>query len=237
MPSDDEYTQGAEPGMAAPFDATDQSDEDLYEDDFTDVDIMEASATAFGQVFCDEFGATGSAIASASVAGDAEITGSVIGALSADGVAMRQAAAMAMVVSGDVAVSQGGASLIVARHVEVETGGACCIVASEASVARSWVGLMAARNATISDDSRVIIDTRAGLIIGAFLFGGLGLLAAATYLGARRVADRMPHLPRLPHMGHMQRMAEMHMPHLGNLPKMPDLSAMTEAIAKLRHAG
>jgi hypothetical protein len=104
----------------------------------------------------------------------------------------------------------------------------CCVVAGDASVARSWVGFMAARNAEISDDSRVIIDTRAGLIIGAFLLGGLGLLAVATYLGARRIAERMPHLPHLPHMPQM--------PHLADLRRLPDLPAISAMVAKMRHA-
>lgn len=233
MTADYEYTQGDEAGMTDPPEGWSPEDETAFDGDFVDVDIMEATATVFGSVMCEEFSAQGSAIASASVAGDAEISASAIGAVSADTVAMRQAAATVMVVSGDVAVSQGGAALIVARQVEVETGGACCVVASEATVARSWVGFMAARNATISDDSRVIIDTRAGLIIGAFLFGGLGLLAVATFLGARRIADRMPRMPRMPHMPHMQ---DIRMPHMADLPKMPDLSGVTDLIAKLRRA-
>jgi hypothetical protein len=134
-----------------------------------------------------------------------------------------------MVVSGDVSISQGCSSIVVARSVDIDTGGACCVVAGDASVARSWVGFMAARNAQISDDSRVIIDTRAGLIIGAFLFGGLGLLAVATYLGARRIAERTPHLPHLPHLPQM--------PHLAELRKLSESPAVAAMIARLRHAG
>lgn len=237
MPAGDEYTQGTEPGGVTPPEGWTPDDEEAFEDDFVDVDILEASTTAFGSVSCEELSATGSAIGNATVAGDAEITASLTGVLSADGVAMRQSAAAVMAVSGDAAISQGFASLIVARQVEIETGGACAVVTGEASVARSWVGFMAARNVDLSDDSRVIIDARAGLIIGALLFGGLGLLAVATYLGARRIASRMPHLPRLHHMGHMPRLGEMHIPHMGDMPKLPDLASVGEMIAKLRRAG
>jgi hypothetical protein len=220
--SDDDYAHDTGETEA------ESDDTAVFEDEFVDVDIMEASMTAFGTVSCGEFGATQSAIASASVAGDADISSSLVGAVSAESATLRQGAALAMVVSGDAAISQGGASLIVAKSVEMETAGVCCVVAGDASVARSWVGFMAARNAEISDDSRVIIDTRAGLIIGAFLLGGLGLLAVATYLGARRIAERRPHLPHLPHMPQM--------PHLADLRRLPDLPAISAMVAKMRHA-
>jgi hypothetical protein len=243
--SDEDYAHGMGEADEGP-EGSNAEDEEMLEDDFVDVDIMEASMTAFGSVSCDEFSARASAIASAAVAGDAEISASVVAALTADSVALRQGGAMAMIVSGDAAVSQGGAQVIVARHVELESSGAGVLVAGDASVARSWVGFMAARNAEISDDSRVIIDTRAGLIIGGLLFGGLGLLAVAVYLGAHRISGRMPHLPRLPGMqgshgmhGHLhpQMHAHMHRPSLADLPKLPDMSAFTDMIAKLRNAG
>jgi hypothetical protein len=224
--SDDDYAHGTGEDEATPEDAT------VFEDEFVDVDVVEASMTAFGSVNCGEFGATKSAIASAEVAGDADITMSMVGAVSAESVSLKQGATFAMVASGDAAISQGCSSVIVAKSVDMETAGACMVVAGDASVARSWVGFMAARNAQFSDDSRVIIDTRAGLIIGAFLFGGLGLLAVATYLGARRIAERMPHLPHLPHMPHMRQM-----PQLAHLRKLQEMPAVAEMIAKLRHAG
>jgi hypothetical protein len=223
--SDDDYAHGASEDEAAPEDAI------VFEEDLVEMDVMEASMTAFGSVNCGEFGASKSAVGSASVAGDADIERSVVGAISAESLSLTQGAALAMVVSGDAAVSQGGASVIVAKSVEIEKGAACCVVAGDASVARSWVGFMAARNAQISDDSRVIIDTRAGLIIGAFLFGGLGLLAVATYLGARRIAERMPHLPHLPHLPSMAQM-----PHVADLRRIAESPAVAAMIARLRHA-
>lgn len=223
---------------------TPSDDASAFEEDFVDVDIMEASMTAFGTVSCDEMSATHSAIASASVAGDAELDGCIVGALSADGVAIRHGGAIAMAVAGDAAVSQGAAQLIVAKHADLESSGTGILVTGDATLARSWVGFMAARNAEITDGSRVIIDTRAGLIIGAFLFGGLGLLACAVYFGARRMAERMPHLPWA-QTGHRGMHGHGRMPmharfahmQLADMPKLPDLPQIGEIVAKLRHAG
>jgi hypothetical protein len=110
---------------------------------------------------------------------------------------------------------------------------------------------MAARNASLSDDSRVVIDTRAALIIGGLLFGGLGLLGLGAFLAGRRIAEKIPHMPwsghghrHGAHPGHMAqmmraRMHEMpHVPQMPTLPKMPeikiDVPAIMEMIAKLR---
>lgn len=236
--SDEDYAHGTDGSDEEP-DGFTAEDEVAFDDDFVDVDIMEASMTAFARVSCDEFSARGSAVASASVAGGAEIIASAVAALSADSVALRQSGAVALIVDADAALSQSAAQVVVARHVELESSGAGILVAGDAVVARSWVGFMAARNAEISDDSRVIIDTRAGLIIGGLLFGGLGLLAVAVYLGARRISERMPHLPHLqgmrgPH-GHVH--PQMHRLSLAAMPKIPEMSALADMIAKLRNAG
>lgn len=214
-----------ETGAAAEGDV----DEVVIVDEFVEVEIMEASMSAFGSVVCDEFDGRYSAIGSASVAGDAELGGSLVGAINAESVALRQGVAGAMVVSGDAAISQGCAPMVIAQSVEMESSGACMVVTGDASVARSWVGFMAARNATVSDDSRIIIDTRAGLIIGGLLFGGLGLLAVAVYLGARRIAERVPHLPHLPHLPQM--------PHLADLRKSPEFQRVAAMVGRLHRAG
>jgi len=233
--SDEDYAHATDEPNEEPSGFT-AEDEAMFDDDFVDVDIMEASMTAFARVSCDEFSARGSAIASASVAGDAEISASAVAALSADSVALRQSGAVALIVDADAALSQSAAQVVVARHVELESSGAGIVVTGDAAVARSWVGFMAARNAEFSDDSRVIIDTRAGLIIGGLLFGGLGLLAVAVYLGARRISERMPHLPHLPGM-HGHALPHIHRPNLADLPKLPEMPAFADMIAKLRNAG
>jgi hypothetical protein len=216
-------------------------DEVMVDDsDYVEVEIMEASMTAIGTVSTEEFEGTQCAIGSAAVEGDASISASAIGIMSAGSVGLHQAGACVIVVDGDAAIEQGGAQLIVAQRVDMENAGACIMVSGEANVARSWVGLMAARNATISDDSRVIIDGRAALIIGGLLFGGLGLVALAVFLGARRMAARIPHLPSWAHTSAMQaRLRHLHMPDLPkvpDMPKLPDMSAIADMIARLRHS-
>jgi len=229
-------------------DQPDMADEQMAGDqllvddsDYVEVEMMEASMTAIGTVSTEEFEGTQCAIGSAAVEGDASISASAVGLLTAGSVGLHQAGAAVIVVDGDAAIEQGGAQLIVAQRVDMENAGALVMVAGEASVARGWVGLMAARNATISDDSRVIIDGRAALIIGGLLFGGLGLVALAIFLGARRMASRIPHLPSWAHTSAMQaRLRHLHMPDLPkvpDLPKLPDMSAIADMVAKLRRAG
>jgi hypothetical protein len=225
--------------------AAEQMAEDfpMDEDDVLDVDTMEASMTAIGSVSAGELTATRSAIGSASVAGDVEISASVVGMLTAESVGVHQGVACMMMVDGDAAIEQGGAQLIVAQTAGLENGGVGILVANEVNAARSWVGVMAARNANISDDSRVIIDTRAALIIGGFLLGGMGLVACAVFLGARRIAQRMPHLPwagQRGRHGHMVSLPHVQLPDLPKMPefpKMPDLPQFGDVVARFRRAG
>jgi hypothetical protein len=172
----------AETGGLAEEDDTDMAEEC----DVVEVVAMQASMTAIGSVSAEEFDASQCAIGSASIDGDASVGASAIGMLSANSVGLHQGYASLMVVDGDVSVDQGGAQVIVARTVGIEQCGVGTLVAGEANVAHSWVGLMAARNATLSDDSRVIVDARTAIIIGAGLLGGLAAVAVAIFLGSRR---------------------------------------------------
>jgi hypothetical protein len=245
--------------------STDVADEglvDMYNSPDDDEDVLEvvamhASMTAIGSVSTEEFDATQCAIATASVDGDASIGASVVGVISAGSVGVHQGGAMVMVVDGDASIDQGGAQVVVAGTVGVDQGGVGILVTDEANLARSWVGVMAARNATLSDDSRVIIDTRSALIIGGLLFGGLGLVAVGVFMAGRRIASRIPRVPWAGHghrgPGHVggahvaammrSRMGEMpNLPHIPDMPKMPDLSkvdwsSVVEMISKLRRAG
>jgi hypothetical protein len=239
-------------------DATDTAGEEL---DALEVVAMHATTTAIGSVNAEEFDAKQCAIGSATVDGDAAVGASLIGFLAANSVGVHQGGAAVMVVDGDVSIDQGAAQVIVAQTAGVEQGGVGVLVTGEATLARSWVGVMAARNATVSEDSRVIIDTRSALIIGGLLFGGLGLLGLCVFLAGRRVASRIPHMPwdRHAHRGLMGRlhgggrgrMARMvrarvremsgavHVPDLPRMPDLPkfDMSAIADMLAKLRHAG
>lgn len=222
------------------------------ENDVLEVVAMHASSTVLGSISAEEFDAEQCLIGSATVDGDASIGASVLGVLSANSVGVHQGGAAVMVVDGDASIDQGGAQVIVARSAGIEQGGVGVLVAGDAQLARSWVGVMAARNATLSDDSRVIIDAKAALIIGGLLFGGFGLVALAVLMAGRRVASRLPHMPwagTAHHGGSLQgHMAKMmrarmggasHMPHMPSMPdmsKMPDLSAIADLLAKVRKA-
>jgi hypothetical protein len=156
-------------------------DDALDECGVIEVVAMHASMTAIGSVSAEEFEATQCAIGSASVDGDVSVSASAIGALSANSVGIHQGMTSVMVVDGDVSIDQGAAQFVMARTVGIEQGGVGTLIASEANLARSWVGVMAARNATLSDDSRVIVGTRAAIIIGAGLLGGLAAVALAVF--------------------------------------------------------
>jgi len=197
-------------GMTPEGDAMDE-----FEDfDMPEVVAMHASMTAMGSVSAEEFESSQSAIGAASVDGDASISGSIIGMLTADSIGVHQGGAAVMIVDGDASIDQGAACVLVAGSAGVEQGG---------------VGVLV-------DDSHVVIDTRGALIIGGLLFGGLGLVAVAVFFAGKRIAERIPRMPRMPHLPQMPQMPQVHMPHMADLPKMPDLSAVLDMVSKLRRA-
>lgn len=190
------------------------------EPDVLVVDSLTADMTAIGAADTDELTATQSAIGSATVERDATLHSSAAGMLTARDVTMHQSGSLAIMAEGDMEMSQSGAGLIMARTVEVHDGVSVAVVADQANVARSWVGMAAAREISVSDDSHVIIDVRAALVIAAALLGGFALVGVALVLAGRRVADR---LPRLPHAD------------LSALRGAPQ--SVAHAIAQMRHAG
>jgi len=139
--------------------------------------------------------ATGSALGLAQVDGDAEVSLSAVPFLVSRGDAtFRQAYASAFIAGGDIAVSQGGAPLIVGKKVTIDSGGGAVLLAGKARVSRGWIGLLFAKDAEISDDSRVVLTTRGALIVAAALLGGFGLIAIGVYCGARKLARWKPDL-------------------------------------------
>lgn len=164
-------------------DLADMADEEF---DVLEVIAMHASMTAIASVRTEEFDAEQCAIATAAVEGDASIGASVVGVLSASSVGVYQGGAAVIVADGDVSIDQGAAQVIVARTVGIEQGGVGTLVAGEATLAHSWVGMMAARNATLSEDSHVIIEGRSVIIVAAALLGGLAAVACAIFFGGRR---------------------------------------------------
>jgi hypothetical protein len=74
-------------------------------------------------------------------------------------------------------------------------------------VSQSRVVVLLSRKTTLSEDSRVIFDWKAALILAAVLAGFAGIAALLGFLlvrkgvrTARDLSSRLPHLPDMPHM-------------------------------------
>ena len=221
----------------APEDWPSQSD-----DGGVDVDVMYATSTAFGSAHVGELEAAQTAVGSASVDGDATFSASAVGMLTCRDVSMRQTYAGAIMAEGNATMKQSGASAILGERIEVNNGGAAMLWAQEVSISHGWVGVVAGKDVTISDDSRVLIDVKAALIIAAALLGGFGIIALVALVSGRRVASRLPRLSELK----MPDLRGLKLPELGGL-KMPDLSQLSHVsaqdlhrivsrLAKMRHA-
>ncbi len=159
-------------------------------------ETLSTAASAIATAKTGPIDATGCAIGLAQVDGDAAVSLSVVPILSAKGGAtFRQSYASAFVSGGDVSVSQGGAPLIIAREVNIDTGGGVAVLTSEATIRHSWIGVLLARRADVSDDTRVFLNTRGALILAAALLGGFGIIAIALYFSAKSVSEWRPNWP------------------------------------------
>jgi len=159
-------------------------------------EAMRANMSAIATADVSDLHTTGTAIGVATVANDVDLTTSAVGLVSAQGdVSIHQAVSWGVFSKGDVTVNQGGSALVVARDYKVESGAACTVIATEADVRRSWIGLLLAPKATVSDDSRVFIGTTAALIISTAILLGFGMLAVA---GVRTAKAAMAWRPKLP---------------------------------------
>jgi hypothetical protein len=160
-----------------------------------DGESLQANMSAMATVNTGSLSATGSAIGAASVDGDATITASMVPALITRGdTTVQQSYASAVIVGRGALtkVHQSATPMIIGRSMDVTQSAAVAIVTGEADVKSSWVGIIVAPNVKVSDDSKVLISTRGAIIIGAFLLGGLGLVALAFSLGVRRVTHWRP---------------------------------------------
>lgn len=164
---------------------------------------LEANLSAVGYAKADSVTAIGSAIALANAEGDVDINTSAVPLVIAKGdAAFHQAYASAFIAGGTVDIRQAGAPIIVGKQLSVEQGGGVVMLASEADVHHGFVGLLVSPNATLSDDTRVLLSTKAALIVAAAILGGFGIVAVVMVLGVRRVMQwrpqiKFPSLPRL----------------------------------------
>ena len=176
---------------------------------------VQANLSAMATVSAGSLSATGSAIGAASVDGDATITASMVPLLLARcETTFQQSYASAVIVGGgaDMKVHQAAAPLIVGKTMDLTQSGGGVLVTGEANVKQSWVGIVLSPKTTVSEDSRVIVSTKAALIIAAALLGGFGLVAVVMTIGVRRMMrwrpsismPSMPSLPALPHLAELQ---------------------------------
>ena len=166
-----------------------------------DVPALEASLSAIASAKTGTLDATASAIGIANVAGDSDIRFSTCSIMYSKGNgSFHQAYASAVIAANEMAVSQGGAPLAVARKISFEQGGSCVAVAGKVKVRRSFVGVLMAANAEVSEDTRILMTGKGVLILAAALLGGFGLLAIAMYFSANRFAEWRPNIsmPSLP---------------------------------------
>ncbi|MDO8916321.1 MAG: hypothetical protein Q7W16_09600 [Coriobacteriia bacterium] len=148
------------------------------------------------------------AFGSMDVTGDTVLRQSAIGMLSAKGSStLERGCVGAVMAEGDVTVRQSAPGLIIGRRVEAEHSGSCVMVGSETEVRRGWVGLLLSRKTTLSEDSRVLFDWKAALILAAVMLGIFGIVLVIVFVLARRamrtateLRSRLPHLPELPHL-------------------------------------
>lgn len=135
-------------------------------------------------------------IPTVTAAHDASLTSSLAGVVNSQGDAdLNQSGAAAVIAQGAVGISQGGAGAIVSRSVAGESMGSGLVVASDVRVSRGWIGVIASPNVEISDDSRVLIDPRAALIIAIAIFGVFGLGVVLAAMLARRAMQWRPKIP------------------------------------------
>jgi len=164
-------------------------------------DDVQANLSAIASLDAGSLSATGSAIGAASIDGDATITASMMPAAIVRGNAtIQQSYVSAAIVGGDTKVHQAVAPLIIGKTMDVSQGGGAVLLSGEANVTKSWVGIVLSPKTTISEDSRVLISTKAALIIAFAVFGGFALVALVGWLGVRRLMRWRPSiaLPALP---------------------------------------
>jgi hypothetical protein len=170
-------------------------------------EMLQANLSAIATAQVGSLEAVGSAIGFANVTGDATVTASAAPIVYAKGnVSVRQCYTSAVLAGGDMEISQAGAPLIIGKQLDVQQGGALVMLSGESTVTNGFVGVLLTPKATVAEDSRVLIGTKAALIIAAALLGGFGLVAVVMVLGVRRVMSWRPQIsvPQLPSIAGLQ---------------------------------
>ena len=169
-----------------------------------EADEIRANGSAIGSATAGSLTATASAIGLANIDGDAHITVSAVPIVrTTGGATFSQAYASAVIVGGDMQIHQAASPVIIGKSLDASQVGAAVVVTGDAQLAHSTIGLLLSRSATVSDDSRVLLSTKAAIIIACAFLGGFALVALALIMGAQRVAEwrpeiKLPELPSLP---------------------------------------
>jgi hypothetical protein len=165
---------------------------------------LQASLSVIGSAHAEDFEAVGSVVGFTSAGRDATITASAAPIVHAKGdIQIRQAYTSAVIAGGDMEISQAFSPIIVGKQLLVQQGGACVAISGEAEINNGFVGVLLSPKANISEDSSVLLSTKAAIIIAAALLGGLALVAMVMSLGVRRVMRWRPeiHVPPVPDFG------------------------------------
>ena len=167
---------------------------------------LKASLSAIASADTVDLETTASAIGLAQVSGDAHVSTSYVGIMHAkQGGTFQQGYASAVIFGGDTTVRQAGAPIIVGRTMSIEQGGGGVLIGSDVKVSHGFVGVVVSGRSEISDDSRVLIGTKAAIIIAAAILGGFAVVAVVLAMGTKQIADwgrsfRKPDLPSRPDM-------------------------------------
>lgn len=160
-----------------------------------EADYMEVDLALIGSAYAEDMSVTGCAIGYAPIEGDAEITASAVPLMRINGDAVfKQAYASAFIASGMVDMKQAATPVMLTREAELEQSAAALMVAGDVVVQRSAVGIVLSGKTHISEDSRVLISTKAAIIIAIAILSGFGIVALLMVLGAREVASKRPRL-------------------------------------------
>jgi hypothetical protein len=179
-----------------------ETDADVYVDQLTatfsaiasaEADDIHASGSAIGSATAGSLTATASAIGLANIDGDAHISVSAVPILrTTGGATFSQAYASAVIVGGDMEIHQAAAPVIIGKALDATQLGAAVVVSGDTDIKRSTVGVLLSKSANVSEDSRVLISTKAALIIACAVFGGFAFVAIAMVMSARRISEWRP---------------------------------------------